>query len=303
MRHYKKGRKLGTDASHTKAIKKSLVVNLFANDRIKTTLERAKEIRGDVDRVVTWAKRGDVHSRRLAIAALGDQHLVGEIFAKVEQGLFEGRDGGYTRIMRLGKRRGDGATVVIMELCQEPVVKKEKYEEQEETPRRGLLRGRRSRSEAAETEAEAEEAAEAAEDLDEDLDEDNVLKDEADEDLEDIEVEDADDDEVDADDDGADDGDADEDADDADDEDDDESDDESDDADEDDDDDEDDADDDDEEADDDVDESDDDESDDDDEDAAADDSDEADSDDAEEAVDAEEAADGDDEAASEDDDE
>jgi large subunit ribosomal protein L17 len=124
MRHYKKGRKLGTDASHTKAIKKSLIANLFLNDRIKTTLERAKEIRGDVDRVITWAKRGDVHSRRLAIAKIGDKDLVAEIFSKVAQGMFEGRPGGYSRIMRLGMRRGDSATIVIMELVQEPVAKK-----------------------------------------------------------------------------------------------------------------------------------------------------------------------------------
>ena len=124
MRHYKKGRKLGTDASHTAAIKKSLAVGLFTNDRIKTTLERAKEIRGDVDRVITWAKRGDIHSRRLAIAKLGDKQLVAEIFAKVEQGLFKDRPGGYTRIIRLGTRRGDSATIVIMELVQEPYIKK-----------------------------------------------------------------------------------------------------------------------------------------------------------------------------------
>ncbi|MDR3308011.1 MAG: 50S ribosomal protein L17 [Coriobacteriales bacterium] len=124
MRHYKKGRKLGTSASHTKAIKKNLVVNLFKSDRIKTTLERAKEIRGDVDRVITWAKRGDVHSRRLAIAKLGDKDLVAEIFTKVGQGLFRDRPGGYTRILKLGKRRGDTATIVIMELVQEPVAKK-----------------------------------------------------------------------------------------------------------------------------------------------------------------------------------
>ena len=125
MRHYKKGRKLGSSASHTKAIKKNLVVALFTNDRIKTTLERAKEIRGDVDRVITWAKRGDVHSRRLAIAAVGDKGLVAEIFTKVEQGLFKDRPGGYSRILRLGNRRGDAASIVIMELVQEPVVKKD----------------------------------------------------------------------------------------------------------------------------------------------------------------------------------
>lgn len=125
MRHKYKGRKLGTDWSHTKAMKRSLVQALFANDRIKTTEARAKEIRGDVDKIVTWAKKGDLHSRRLAIAALGnDSELVREIFEKVDQGMFEGRNGGYTRIMKLGPRKGDNAPMVIMELVTEPCVPK-----------------------------------------------------------------------------------------------------------------------------------------------------------------------------------
>lgn len=125
MRHKYKGRKLGTDWSHTKAMKRSLVQALFANDRIKTTEARAKEIRGDVDKIVTWAKKGDLHSRRLAIAALGnDSELVREIFEKVDQGMFEGRNGGYTRIMKLGPRKGDGAPMVIMELVTETCVPK-----------------------------------------------------------------------------------------------------------------------------------------------------------------------------------
>ena len=125
MRHYKKsGMKLGTDASHTKAMKKSLCQALFANDRIKTTLPRAKAIRSDVDRIITWAKKGDLHSRRLAIAKLGDKELVREIFEKVAQGMFADRQGGYTRIMKLGNRKGDNAPMVIMELCTEPVAKK-----------------------------------------------------------------------------------------------------------------------------------------------------------------------------------
>ena len=70
MRHNYKGRKLGTDFSHTKAMKKSLVNALFLNDRIKTVESRAKEIRPNVDKIITWAKKGDLHSRRLAIAAL-----------------------------------------------------------------------------------------------------------------------------------------------------------------------------------------------------------------------------------------
>lgn len=127
MRHYKKsGMKLGTDASHTKAMKKSLVQALLANDRIKTTLPRAKAIRGDVDRIITWAKKGDLHSRRLAIAKLGDKELVREVFEKASQGMWADRNGGYTRIMKLGPRKGDNAEIAIIEVVTEPVQPKAK---------------------------------------------------------------------------------------------------------------------------------------------------------------------------------
>ena len=127
MRHNKKhGMKLGTDANHTKAMKKSLTSALLANDRIKTTQPRAKAIRTDVDRVITWAKKGDLHSRRLAIAKLGDKELVREVFEKAAQGMWEGRNGGYTRIMKLGRRKGDNAEIVIIELVTEPVQPKAK---------------------------------------------------------------------------------------------------------------------------------------------------------------------------------
>lgn len=122
MRHNKKkGMKLGTDASHTKAMKKSLVTSLFMNDRIKTLESRAKAIRPDVDRIITWAKKGDLASRRLAIAKLGDKEIVREVFEKAEQGMWADRNGGYTRIMKLGRRKGDNAEVVIIELVNEPV--------------------------------------------------------------------------------------------------------------------------------------------------------------------------------------
>lgn len=174
MRHYKKGRKLGTDASHTKAMKKSLCVALFTNDRIKTVEARAKEIRPDVDRIITWAKRGDLHSRRLAIAALGDAELVREVFEKVEQGQFKDREGGYTRIMKLGNRKGDNAPMVILELVTEPVAKKEKKKAEkpakEEKPAKAAAaeeatEAAEAAEEAVEAEAEAVEAetAEAAE--------------------------------------------------------------------------------------------------------------------------------------------
>lgn len=155
MRHNYKGRKLGTDFAHTKAMKRSLVQALFLNDRIKTIESRAKEIRPDVDKIITWAKKGDLHSRRLAIAALGnDKELVREIFEKVEQGMFADRQGGYTRIMKLGNRKGDNAPMVIMELVTEPVAKKA------EKP--AAMKAAPKKVEAVE-EPKAEEAAEAVE--------------------------------------------------------------------------------------------------------------------------------------------
>lgn len=164
MRHNYKGRKLGTDFSHTKAMKKSLVNALFLNDRIKTVESRAKEIRPNVDKIITWAKRGDLHSRRLAIAALGDKELVREIFEKVEQGMFADRQGGYTRIMKLGNRKGDNAPMVIMELVTEPVAKKA---EEKPAPKKAAKKAAPKKVEKTEetaetTEAQAEEVKEEA---------------------------------------------------------------------------------------------------------------------------------------------
>lgn len=160
MRHNKKGRKLGTDWSHTKAMKRSLVSALFLNDRIKTIESRAKEIRGDVDKIITWAKKGDLHSRRLAIAYLNDKELVREIFEKVAQGMFEGRNGGYTRIMKLGFRKGDNAPMVIMELVTEPVQpKKDKADEKPAKAKKATPKKVAAEPEAEKAEETAEETA------------------------------------------------------------------------------------------------------------------------------------------------
>lgn len=161
MRHNKKrGMKLGTDASHTKAMKKSLVCALLANDRIKTLDQRAKAIRPDVDKVITWAKKGDVASRRLAIAKVGDKEVVREVFDRAAQGQWDDRNGGYTRIMKLGPRKGDGAEVVIIELVTEPVAKKaaSKVTKVEEAPKAEPVVEAVEEAPAEEPEAEAEEA-------------------------------------------------------------------------------------------------------------------------------------------------
>jgi len=152
--------KLGTDASHTKAMKKSLVCALLANDRIKTLDQRAKAIRPDVDKVITWAKKGDVASRRLAIAKVGDKEVVREVFDRAAQGQWDDRNGGYTRIMKLGPRKGDGAEVVIIELVTEPVAKKaaSKVTKVEEAPKAEPVVEAVEEAPAEEPEAEAEEA-------------------------------------------------------------------------------------------------------------------------------------------------
>jgi large subunit ribosomal protein L17 len=128
MRHLKKGRQIGSDAAHGKAILRSLALALLTHERIKTTEMRAKEVRGLVDRIITWGKKGDVHSRRLIIAALGgEKKLVNPATGKQDLEMsyrvihdiaprFAEREGGYTRILKLGPRKGDNATMVIMEL-------------------------------------------------------------------------------------------------------------------------------------------------------------------------------------------
>lgn len=129
MRHNKKrGMKLGANAAHTKAMKRSLIRSLLANDRIKTLEVRAKAIRPDVEKVISWAKRGDLHARRLAIAKVGDKEVVREIFEKAQQGMWANREGGYTRIMKLGPRKGDASEIVIIELVSESLEAKETAE-------------------------------------------------------------------------------------------------------------------------------------------------------------------------------
>ncbi|MCL4078564.1 50S ribosomal protein L17 [Coriobacteriia bacterium Es71-Z0120] len=115
MRHAKKGRKLGTDASHTEAMLRSLAIALLTHERIKTTETRAKEVRELVDRIIGWGKRGDLHARRLALAELKDRALVHKVFAEIAPRYAE-RPGGYTRIYRIGPRKGDAAPMVILEL-------------------------------------------------------------------------------------------------------------------------------------------------------------------------------------------
>jgi large subunit ribosomal protein L17 len=115
MRHRRRGRHLGRNPSQRRALKRSLVRSLILHSQIDTTLARAKEIRRDVDRLITLAKRGDLHARRQAIARIPDPETIERLFEDLAD-QYADRPGGYTRIRRMGVRLGDGAPLARMEL-------------------------------------------------------------------------------------------------------------------------------------------------------------------------------------------
>ncbi len=108
-------RKLGVRTNHRRAMLRNLVTSLFKNERIETTEARAKEVREIADRLVTWAKRGDLAARRLALAYIYEEEVVRKLFDKIGPRYAE-RQGGYTRIVKAGVRRGDAAPLVVLEL-------------------------------------------------------------------------------------------------------------------------------------------------------------------------------------------
>jgi large subunit ribosomal protein L17 len=115
MRHHVAGRGLGRSMGNRQALRKNLMTQLFKYERIKTTEAKAKAIRADAEKLVTLAKRGDVHARRLALARLNEPEVVKKLFDTVAP-RYEDRPGGYTRLLHLGPRLGDGAGMVLLEL-------------------------------------------------------------------------------------------------------------------------------------------------------------------------------------------
>ncbi len=109
-------RKLGRDNKHRRSMLANLTKDVIMNERIQTTETRAKEVRKFVDKMITYGKKGDLVSRRLALAFLhNDTECVNKVFNDLAK-RYESRNGGYTRILKLDERRGDGALIVIIEL-------------------------------------------------------------------------------------------------------------------------------------------------------------------------------------------
>ena len=116
MRHLKTGRKLNRSPSHRRALMRNLCKDVIAHERIKTSQAKAKAVKPEVEKLITLAKRGDLHARRKALAELGqDRFLVHKLFEEVAPRYAE-RPGGYTRIVKLGPRRSDSTEMVFLEL-------------------------------------------------------------------------------------------------------------------------------------------------------------------------------------------
>src|SRR5690554_5523939 len=115
MRHGNRGRKLNRTASHRKAMFANMAAALIKHEQIVTTLPKAKDLRGVVEGLITLAKRGDLHARRLAAARLRDEQMVIKLFDTLGE-RYRDRPGGYTRVLKAGFRYGDNAPLAVIEL-------------------------------------------------------------------------------------------------------------------------------------------------------------------------------------------
>ncbi|UCC87634.1 MAG: 50S ribosomal protein L17 [Anaerolineales bacterium] len=117
MRHKVAGRKLGRDSAQRKALFRNLVAELFRHEQIRTTEAKAKAMRPQAERLITLAKRGDLHARRLAAREVQDSETLRKLFDELAE-RYEDREGGYTRIYKLGPRKGDAAPMVLISLVE-----------------------------------------------------------------------------------------------------------------------------------------------------------------------------------------
>ena len=115
MRHGKRGRKLGRTASHKRAMLNNMAASLFTYGSIRTTHAKAKELRGVAERLITFAKRGDLHARRQVLRRIRNQRVVARLFDEIAVSFSE-RNGGYLRLLKLGPRRGDRVEMCLVEM-------------------------------------------------------------------------------------------------------------------------------------------------------------------------------------------
>ena len=124
MRHRKSGRKLNRNSSHRKAMFRNMSASLFEHEMIRTTLAKAKELRGKAEPLITLAKEDSVANRRLAFARLRDRDVVTKLFNELGP-RYKERPGGYLRVLKCGFRAGDNAPMAIVELVDRPIIAEE----------------------------------------------------------------------------------------------------------------------------------------------------------------------------------
>jgi large subunit ribosomal protein L17 len=146
MRHLKAGRKLNRSSAHRKALFRNLVTSLLEHEQVKTTDAKAKAVRPIVDRMITLGKRGTLHARRQALSFVRSEDVVKKLFDDVAP-RFRERPGGYTRIVKLGVRRGDAAAMSVVELVDRGDAARSEAEKKRE--RRARTRQRREEKERA----------------------------------------------------------------------------------------------------------------------------------------------------------
>ena len=115
MRHRKQGRRLNRTSAHRTAMFRNMAASLVKHEQIETTLPKAKELRRVVDRLITLGKRGDLHARRQALTSIPDMALIDKLFTTLAE-RYADRSGGYTRVLRKGRRYGDAAEMAFIEL-------------------------------------------------------------------------------------------------------------------------------------------------------------------------------------------
>lgn len=125
MRHRNSGRQLGRNSGHRRALFRNMVTSLLEHGSLQTTDAKAKELRRVVEKVITLGKRGDIHARRQAAAYVREPGVVAKLFGEIGP-KFAGRPGGYTRIIKVGLRRGDAAPMSLLQLVDEPCTPKVK---------------------------------------------------------------------------------------------------------------------------------------------------------------------------------
>ncbi|MGB3761979.1 MAG: 50S ribosomal protein L17 [Ornithinimicrobium sp.] len=151
-----KGPRLGGGPAHERLILANLATALFEHDRITTTEAKAKRMRPLAERLITFAKRGDLHARRRVMTTIGDKGVVHRLFTEIAPDMSE-RAGGYTRITKIAPRKGDNAPMAVIELVREPLAKKKVVEQAEGATKRSA----RDRAAADEPAAEAPESVDA----------------------------------------------------------------------------------------------------------------------------------------------